>query len=240
MPRTLIVGGCPRSGTTAMMRLLNGHPKVCLGDERYYWRFERGELDAGLFEPDRFFELAEADRHWDEGREPLPGLTKEDYDAAAWRGDKYPPLWRAYDAIAERLPDARIVCVLRNPLSVAESYAARAEDGEDAWHFGPDRALDDWNEAVRAALAAVRAGRDVVVATYEAVFAPGADHGPLFAALGLSAGPAWPASEAVTAQAAAVFRREEPRNETLRQAVCLRADFAAYRALAAHCLYASS
>ena len=238
MPRTLIVGGCPRSGTTAMMRLLNGHPKVALGDERYYWRFERGEVDARLFEPDRFFDLREADRHWDEGREPLPGITRDDYAGAAWRGDKYPPLWRAYDTIEEQLPDARIVCVLRNPLSVAESYAARAEDGEDAWHFGPERALDDWNEAVRAALAAVRAGRDIVVACYEAVFAPGADHGPLFAALDLSAAPARAASEAVTEHAARVFRREEPRDEALRRAVCLAADMDAYRQLAGHCLYA--
>ena len=237
MPRTLIVGGCPRSGTTALMRLLNCHPGVSLGDERYYWRFERGELSPGLFEPDRFFDLREADRHWAEGRDPLPGVTRAAYEAAAWRGDKYPPLWRAFEAIEERLPGARILCVVRNPLSVAESYAARAADEDDAWPFGASRAIADWNRAVRAGFRAVEAGRDVAVVAFESVFAPGADLAPLFAALGLDAGPALGACEDVTAKAARLFRRDKPTDEGLRREVCLGADFAAYERLSAHCLY---
>ena len=241
MPRTLIVGGCPRSGTTALARLLNCHPRVLLGDERYYWRFENGELAPGLFEPGRFFDLQEADRHWDEDRPPLPeGAGCDRFEDAAWVGDKYPPLWRAYGAIAERLPDAQILCVVRNPLSVAESYAARAADEDDGWPFGAERALTDWNAAVTGALDAVRDGMDVTVVCYERLFAPGADLAPLFGTLGLSAAPAERACGEVMSRAARVFRREEPRDEGLRQQVALGADVEAYRALAARCLYADA
>ena len=239
MQRTLIVGGCPRSGTTALVRLLNCHPRVLIGDERYYWLFERGGLDERLFEPARFFDLREADRHWEEGREPLPeGAGQAVFADAAWVGDKYPPLWRAYGEIGACLPDARVVHVLRNPLSVAQSYEARADDASDAWHFGTARAIEDWNASVRGTLDAVARGLDVLVVSYEAVFAPGADMQILFGALGLSAAPALAACGAVTAKAARVFRQDTPRDEALRREVCLGADLDAYRALSARCLFA--
>ena len=228
--RILVVGGCPRSGTTALVRLLNSHPDILLGDERYYWPFDEGRVSEALFERDRFLDLREEDRHWREGRAPFPpGDTGAAYDRARIVGDKYPPLARAAEAIDRALPRAEIVWIVRNPLSVAESYEARRRDGDDAWHFGAERALADWNDSVRAAC---MAGGRVLIVTYERLFASGAGAARLFEALGLDPEPARDGATRVLGEAGTLRTREGQRCEDLRFLVARGADWASYATLA--------
>ncbi|WP_405196631.1 sulfotransferase [Zarconia navalis] len=42
----LFVCGCPRSGTTAIAKLLNYHSKVILGMERYKYQIRKNESNA--------------------------------------------------------------------------------------------------------------------------------------------------------------------------------------------------
>ena len=181
------MGGCPRSGTTALARLLNAHPRVLIGDERYYWPFENRRVTPDLFGRARFLDLREDDRHWAEGREPWPpGDPAARFDAASHIGDKYPRLADVAEHLAETLPDAQLVWIVRNPLSVAESDEARRADDADAWHFGLDRALDDWNQGVGGALRHPGA----LVLSYERLFVSGGDLARLFRALDLDPAPA--------------------------------------------------
>src|ERR1700749_3229545 len=59
--RHLFVAGCPRSGTSALVFLLNEHPRIALGFERF--KRTRALLDPWHFAPAQFFApvLAETD-----------------------------------------------------------------------------------------------------------------------------------------------------------------------------------
>ena len=53
--QTIFVIGVGRSGTTAMAELLNMHEDICIGIERYKFKFvRRGEFEGNEFEPDDF------------------------------------------------------------------------------------------------------------------------------------------------------------------------------------------
>ena len=225
--RVLIVGGCPRSGTTALTRLLNAHPRVLIGDERYYWRFEHRQVSPDLFARDRFLDVRRSDRHWAEGRAPWPpGDPAARFEAASHIGDKFPRLADVADHLAAMLPDAQLVWIVRNPLSVAESYEARRADDADAWHFGLDRALDDWNQGVGGALRHPGA----LVLSYERLFVGGGDLGRLFSALDLDPAPALPAAARILAEGRARLARAGARCEATRFEVARRADWPAFRA----------
>lgn len=233
----LFVGGCARSGTTVLTRMLNAHPDVLLGNERFYRVFERGELTRAHFARRRFLTFEPGDTH----DEP-PGLAMGDrphflgeaaderYDAARMVGDKYPPIFRVYDMVAERFQDTHIVYILRNPVSVAESYQARADDVSDRWPFDFARAVRDWNESVASTLAALGRGLRVTVVTYEAVIRSADAVRGVLGRLGLSPQLARPFDD-ILAHGAALAGRPLPRDETIRQHVCRNADFESYRAL---------
>ena len=234
--RILIVGGCPRSGTTALTRLLNCHPELLIGDERYYWLFDQRRIAARHFERARFLDLREADRHWAEGRAPWPPCDPDGsdgsgdlgarYDRARFVGDKYPRLSDVTDHLAAALPDAQLVWIVRNPLSVAESYEARRADEADAWFFGLDRAMVDWNRGV----GGIAAAPGALVLSYERLFAGAGDPARLFRALDLDPAPAMTGARAILDEARRVTRRDGPRCEATRFEVARRADWSAFRA----------
>ena len=57
--QTIFVIGVGRSGTTAMAELLNMHDDICIGIERYKFKFVRlGEFEGNEFEPERFFRFS--------------------------------------------------------------------------------------------------------------------------------------------------------------------------------------
>jgi hypothetical protein len=151
--RHLFIAGCPRSGTSALVGLLNEHPHVALGFERY--KRVRAQLDPHHFTPGQFFApvLAETDirgellyarlrARWERGEVSVTG-------------DKVPLYTRVLPQLLERFPGARVAVLVRDPLAVARSFARRAADPEDWWPAENDHrlAVKMWNEA----LAAVRA-----------------------------------------------------------------------------------
>ena len=69
--RFLFVCGVARSGTTVLARLLNNHPQVAVGVERYKYRFMRRALPAdpaSLFTRERFFSYDPEDSQHNSGR----------------------------------------------------------------------------------------------------------------------------------------------------------------------------
>lgn len=234
---TLILGGCPRSGTTALARALNAHPQILLGNERFYRVIERNALTAEHFSRERFVRIEPGDTHdeppgMEEG--PNPHWLGDDpgtkYDAARVVGDKYPPVFRAYDMLADRFAQAYIVYVIRNPLSVAESYQVRAENVADRWPFDYERGILDWNESVAATCRALDEGIRIIVVAYETILRSADAVGALVARLGLD--PERLGSlDRLVHEARVLAHKPAPRNETIRQHVCLNADFESYRAL---------
>ena len=154
--RILFLTGVARSGTTAMAQLLNRHPDICLGIERYKAKFlRRSEFEGADFTPERFFDFRASDTNI------LPG------NAAKWRGiydrmaekfpgarvvgDKIPHLYEKFDACSQVFPEAKWIYMLRDINGVASSWNARAGNPKDKWSSKRDfrAAVETWNAANR-------------------------------------------------------------------------------------------
>lgn len=151
--RYLFIAGCPRSGTSALTFLLNEHPRLAIGFERF--KRLRAQLDPFHFEPEQFFSPVTAET--DIRGALLYERLRLRWDRGEVRviGDKVPLYTRVLPRLLERFPPARVLVLVRDPLEVARSFRARARDPEDWWPAQNDHtlALRMWNEA----LAAVRA-----------------------------------------------------------------------------------
>ena len=161
--RFLFVGGCQRSGTTEFTWILNAHPSIGLGMERFK-RLARPRT-VHRYRPELFDRMFAFD----------DGNTNVTPDAPEWDrfyrqlarkwprlriiGDKVPTFFGVYDRMAAAFPDARFVQLIRNPLPVAGSWAGRARQGRESWPAENDHlaGIRAWNEANAAAVAMAEA-----------------------------------------------------------------------------------
>jgi hypothetical protein len=224
-PRLLFVCGCPRSGTTAFVRLLNGHPGLALGMERYAFRSRRGGFDRSFFEAERFFTIEEGDTFYSDFSVVDDGLddgalderfypeVRRHWADALYRGDKVPRLYRWLDHIVGTFPDARVLYVVRNINAVSHSVRARAEGEPGSFWSAPGFAVSEWNLSLEVAeryLADPRFG----VVEYEALFERRADPRPIFRWLGVPDSP-----DVVTRYEALTGRRRDQLAERLQPSV---------------------
>ncbi|KGM87298.1 Sulfotransferase family [Roseovarius mucosus DSM 17069] len=184
----LFVSGTPRSGTSALVRMLNLNPAVMIGMERYFSRYKKGGLDSSFFDADRFLDVQENDTHA-KGGFGIQDAKKlrERYERAQIIGDKYPLLYLQFDEILTAFPEARHVFIIRNPLSVAESYQERSENPADSFNKDYRTAIEEWNKGLDAMLALPEAVRaKFCVVEYESIFKSATEINRLFTFLGLS------------------------------------------------------
>ena len=174
---TLFLAGVARSGTTAMRRVLQSHPDVALGMERYkkLWGDEIDRLTPAMFDRDRFFDYS--DGHTNVTPElawARPHLDELDakWDTARYHGDKMTAI-RA-QRMWVNLPDARFVFIVRDVAEVASSWQRRATDDADlGWRPGADAvaAVKGSNKGLhRVLVAATRRPRQAVVVEHSRFF----------------------------------------------------------------------
>lgn len=186
--KLLFVSGTPRSGTSALVRLLNLHPALMIGMERYHSQYKGNSIDPSFFERDRFLDVREGDTHAKGGFGAQNVRTlRQRYDKAEIIGDKYPLLYLQFGRILSAFPEARHVFIIRNPLSVAESYQQRNENPDDSFNKDYRTAIEEWNKGLDAMLALPDTAREkFCVVEYEGIFKSAAEIERLFAFLGLS------------------------------------------------------
>ena len=191
--RYLFVCGVPRSGTTALALLLNRHPSIGIGIERYRF-FAVGDdarlYSEELFQTDRFFSYRPEDGAadvFDKYQHVYADLAGK-WEHCLLVGDKVPRLYAAAERVWQKLPGAVFVFIARDVLPVALSWQRRADDSEDAsWPTSNDfqAGVAEWNRGVAKALElAKRYPRKFYVVSYQALAAGGpAALDPLFTAL---------------------------------------------------------
>ncbi|MCW5733904.1 MAG: sulfotransferase [Enhydrobacter sp.] len=173
----LFVCGCPRSGTTALTRLLNLHPGIVIGLERYKGVVgHTRQITPAMLEAKSFFDFqpnqtnfapavnAEAAKFYER--------AKAKFDTAKFVGDKYPQFFRFYRAVFSNFPDAKFVFIVRDPLYVAQSWQRRADDATE-WPAKNDarRAIDYWNDSLAYTLAYTQVKKNAFIfVDYEELF----------------------------------------------------------------------
>ncbi|MEO1749491.1 MAG: sulfotransferase [Pseudomonadota bacterium] len=239
----LFVGGCARSGTTALTHLANAHDDVAIGIERYNSAWGNKRLTPDLFEEKRFFEVRDTDtRAPDAVRKRLEEFKEnhgaDKYAMARVRGDKNPMITRHYDMLRENFQSYKIAFIVRNPFSVALSFQKRFENKNDTFRSDGYQAIHDWNSSIRTTLAAIKEGMPIFVVLYDRVLGSLENALAWFDALGLDPDKAdlervryhvnyKKSMESKTAQI----------HESMMDAISQRCQFGVYRALAhEHCV----
>lgn len=179
--KVLFVTGTSRSGTSTMADFLRGDRRIVMGRERYADVLDRGELSPKHFERDRFLFGFRLDDSHHLVHQPYYAAAAEYFEQARWVGDKLPNLFEHYDTIFAAFPNARIINMLRDPLSVAQSFQKRADatkklqnQGEPIEHRWPvDRGwqagVEEWNQSIREVLRIVDE-RSIFVLDYATLY----------------------------------------------------------------------
>jgi hypothetical protein len=241
MPKKyLFVAGAPRSGTTAMVDLLNCHGNIIMLQERYSNLVIRTpKLQPAHFAEERLFTFEAGDSFYDavssaSGHDRL----RPRYAAAVYVGDKVPRLYERMDWIAQNFAHSTLVFMSRNVFDVAASYNRRARDDDDTlWPAAQDFrvAVQDWNLSHRLTAKAIQGCRniDVIGVDYERIFFDLGCYNRLLNRLGLPT----EAAHLDNARLEQIYRGaaqlEARRGDGLasgeKRFLCMKADFLAYK-----------
>ena len=229
MKKIAFISGVARSGTSALVNFLNCSDALLFGQERYFFPIQNRVITSAFFGKDRFLGIIEGDTHKGGGLKGPPAVLAQKYDHAAVIGDKFPNLFMHFDYIFRTFPEAPHIYIVRNPLSVAESY--QAVYVSDRWKHTFQDGLKNWNRSVDLVTklpAEIRARFHII--EYETFFAEKAQSDRTFAFLGVE-----PPPEAALAQHRAKFaalnQQGGPRRDDIRRHVARHANWAAYNAL---------
>lgn len=133
----LFVGGPPRSGTTVLAKLLNHHPKIAIGIERYKYLYRsaarNGGIGPGLFEAQRFFNIRQEETNVKgHAYENFRDLQRK-FESVRYRGDKLPGVVRMHATLDRTLRRTRYVFIYRDVERVCSSWNERAKNPRDKW-----------------------------------------------------------------------------------------------------------
>lgn len=178
----IFVSGCPRSGTSAMVRLLNRDPRIALGMERF--KYLKGRLERRHFRREYFLNPTP-----DETNVLAPKFyrrLRRKFDsgtAVVYVGDKVLPHGDSsiYEGLAREFADCRFLYMFRQLEGVANSFNRRAANPNDTnWPAKNDYrlAVEVWNESLAALqrFLGTEAGQRTLVVSYEQVFSGDVDY----------------------------------------------------------------
>lgn len=220
--------GCGRSGTTALTELVNRHPDVAIGYERFALIGSAGGLSPELFEPDRFRDFRDGDSHWRSYvNKPMRELVLHRCHAASVVGDKIPQLVERLDQL-DAFSDPRVIFIVREPFAVAKSFESRAMNERDGWSSQRDfrMAVNEFNDAMDNILAYVARGRPYLLLDYDGLFLRREGLDDIWTFLGVDPG-RLPSLDDIFSWKSG--RTVANRSELLAREVSLNADFGALR-----------
>jgi hypothetical protein len=171
----LIVGGCPRSGTTLLNGLFNTHPHVRLTNEISLNRLIN-HVKALFYKEQKFWQIPDRTKGrketWNKesifpfilqfNKCAMPVIQtlyeahfadQVDISKVRYFGDKYPRYYDDnFEEVEKLLRSIKIIHISRNPLDVVNSMIRRsnnAQKGTDLWNFAHtvEDACSEWIRA---------------------------------------------------------------------------------------------
>lgn len=234
MATIAFVTGVPRSGTTAMARLLNSHPDIAMMHERYGRAVGRPDFGPRYFTTERARTFVDGDGSRSAFDNPTTQAALAKWETAKVVGVKVPKI-ESVLRVADRFESAKVIAIVRDPFSVALSFQVRADrEGDASWPKtrGYEAAVWEHNVGMAALLEAQKRNTgNLLVVRYEHVYSPGSDLTPIFRFLGVS-----PETGVQTAAHEQSFKDEEHRQRARIAAfVSAEAQFGSYRELLKTC-----
>ena len=152
MKSNIFIVGCPGSGTTAMVRLLNKHPDIAIGMERFSHLIANNLLTPQHFEERRFFDVQPGDTWYDslhQFKNDYDQIKKKKYKNLKFIGDNFPRGYLNIPYLGGVFQDARFIFCFSDAHEVANYFEERRRAG-DAWpeDWGHEKALEFWNRSV--------------------------------------------------------------------------------------------
>ncbi|WP_421905358.1 sulfotransferase [Mameliella sp.] len=155
--RLALVTGAPRSGTTALVDVLNTHPDIAIMGERYNKLVSKRSLTLDHFSDARLRSFDEGDGSPVSFGMPQMQNALAKLDSAKVVGDKVPRP-RDMFALAQTLGKPPVLAILREPHGMARSYDGRvaraqwqiAEGKSATWpvHRDHNAAIRDFNDYI--------------------------------------------------------------------------------------------
>lgn len=152
--RPLFVGGCQRSGTTALVEYLNVHAEIALCYERYK-RTSKDDITPEKFTFERILDYrpGETNKPWNLGsyiERHRQMLETKRAESLCWIGDKNPNFVANMPVLLKNNPGARFIMLYRPVEEVVESWQSRAADAADYWNpsDGFEKGVQFWNRAM--------------------------------------------------------------------------------------------
>jgi len=235
MNKHLFLSGTARAGTSALVNILNQHNHILMGQERYFNKFRQNTIARAHFHKERFLDLRDGDTHEHGGLHSIPpGQREQRFDKAIYVGDKFPPMFRHFDHVLNEFPKAHHIYILRNPLSVVESYETRFQNTEDPWHLNWRDGLKAWNDSLsRITTLPSKTLQRFTFVLYEDLYAHTRAINALFTRLGLSN--LEPETlQPFVAKFYKLNQKPVPRRDDIRMYVARNADWAAYKQVCAY------
>jgi len=154
----LFIFGPPRSGTTALARVINSHERIGIGMERFKLIMNNKNIDQftpDLFEARKLFDFKDGHTNISPSNSAAMKRYYDDmlakYDNLIYIGDKVPSAFRVAKQIHERFPKTKCVFIIRDIFETACSWQARAEREHDSWPASrtATHAVKPWNVCLK-------------------------------------------------------------------------------------------
>lgn len=179
IPDTAFISGAARSGTTALAYLLNLHPQLAFGIERFKFTILRQKNpQPDMFSSDRFFTFDENETNiTPDAAEQFAAQydrLRPKFDTVTVVGDKIPNLANWYRRLDKIFPGVRFIHLVREPVAVGRSWDGRAANSDDPqWNSAAKapRGVERWLHENNSALQ-FRTGspEQIRIVSYEAMF----------------------------------------------------------------------
>ncbi|MCD4697088.1 MAG: sulfotransferase [Bacteroidales bacterium] len=167
----LFIGGCGRSGTSVLTKILGSHHKIVLGNERYnkLMRKKSFSLSKVHFTKERFLTIQDGDTFYNDfNKFNAHNGIAEKFDDAGYFGVKYPPFDRIYHLMEKYFGDFKYIYIYRNIFDVSESWNRRTEKGGN-WSSDKNylKAVQRWNQSLHYTLKQLKNGADIICIHYD-------------------------------------------------------------------------
>lgn len=162
----LFIGGCARSGTSALTKIIGSHKNIVLGMERFNNLLDKENysLSKNHFIKERFFDIQFGDTFYNDFNQFHswePNIYKK-FDLSVYIGVKYTDIHKIIDELNSTFGEVNIFYIYRNIFDVAESWNKRAEKGNN-WPSTKNykEAVETWNQSLETIKRGIETGHKI-------------------------------------------------------------------------------